>query len=76
MRDRGAIRTLVLGLLSLLFGLLAPFAIWSGTRCLRRIRASGGTLHGTGMAVFGVLAGVTGALFTVGGIALWLLLSS
>src|SRR5207253_3861218 len=42
MRDRAATRALVLGLLALPFGVFSPFAIWSGARSLRRIRASGG----------------------------------
>src|SRR5438093_508562 len=42
MRDRAATRALVLGLLALPFGVFAPFAIWSGARSVRRIRASRG----------------------------------
>ena len=50
MRDRAATRALVLGLLALPFGVLAPFAIWSGIHSLRRIRASDGELRGTSSA--------------------------
>jgi len=74
-RDRSATRALILGLLSLPFGILSPFAIVSGSRSLRRIRTSQGTLHGSGSAVIGLLAGVTGALFLVAGIAFWLFMS-
>jgi hypothetical protein len=74
-RDRAATRALVLGALSLPFGLLAPFAIWSGTRSVRRIRASGGQLTGAWRASLGVAAGLTGAAFAIGGIVFWLFLS-
>ncbi len=45
MRDRGATRALVLGLLGMWFGVFAPFAIFAGARSLRRIRASHGELR-------------------------------
>jgi hypothetical protein len=75
MRDRSAIRALVLGLLSLPFGLFAPFAIWSGARSLRRIRASEGELKGATAAFAGLLAGVVGLMTLVGGTAYWFLVS-
>jgi len=71
-RDRSATRGLVLGLLSLPFGILSPFAIWSGTRSLARIRASQGTLRGSASAIIGLLAGLTGAAFLVAGVLYWL----
>jgi hypothetical protein len=74
-RDRSATRALVLGLLSLPVGILSPFAIWSGSRSLSRIRSSGGALHGTARALVGLLAGVTGAVFLIAGVLYWLFLS-
>jgi hypothetical protein len=63
---------LVLGLLALPFGVLSPFAIVSGIRSLRRIRGSGGTATGRFYAVVGLLGGVIGAVFLVGGVIFWL----
>ena len=71
-RDRSATRALVLGLLSLPFGILSPFAIWSGSRSLGRIRASQGTLRGSAPAMIGLLAGLTGATLLVAGVLYWL----
>ena len=65
----------MLGLLSLPFGLFAPFAIWSGTRSLLRIRASEGELKGAPRAFAGLLAGVIGLLTLIGGTAYWFLAS-
>lgn len=67
MRDRAATRALVLGLLSLPFGIFSPFAIWSASRSLRRAPSVS--------AWIGLVAGLTGALFAAGGLVLWLLLS-
>lgn len=75
MRDRGATRALVLGVLSLPFGVLAPFAVWSGSRSLRRIRSSGGRVTGTWSAGLGLAAGIIGLAFGIGGIVFWLFLS-
>jgi hypothetical protein len=75
MRDRSATRALVLGVLSLPFGLLAPFAIWSGTRSLVRIRASEGELKGANQALAGLLGGGLGLVALVAGAAYWLLSS-
>jgi hypothetical protein len=74
-RDRSATRALVLGLLSLVFGILSPFAIWSGSRSLSRIHASHGDLHGTGAALAGLMSGLAGAAFLVAGLLYWLLTS-
>jgi hypothetical protein len=71
MRDRGATRALVLGLLGLLFGVLAPFAIWSGARSLRRIRASSGELRGETSAATGLTAGLISLAFLLVGAAYW-----
>ena len=75
MRDRAATRALVLGLLALWFGIFAPFAIFSGARSLRRIRASGGELRGTASAATGLVAGLIALLFIVVGVAYWIVAS-
>lgn len=75
MRDRGATRALVLGLLALWFGVFAPFAIFSGARSLRRIRASNGTLRGTASATTGIVAGSIALLVVVVGISYWIAVS-
>jgi len=74
-RDRSATRALVLGLLSLVFGILSPLAIWSGSRSLGRIRASHGELRGSGSALAGLVSGLAGAAFLVAGVLYWLLTS-
>ena len=76
MRDRAATRALVLGLLALWFGIFAPFAIFSGARSLRRIRASNGELRGAVAATGGLIAGLVALATIVVGIAYWLLASS
>ncbi len=75
MRDRSATRAFVLGLLSLPFGIFAPFAIWSGARSLRRIRASNGTLQGAFRAAAGLIAGVLGLAAFIVGTTYWFLAS-
>jgi Domain of unknown function (DUF4190) len=75
MRDRSATRALVLGLLGLPFGVFAPFAIWSGTRSLLRIRASDGELHGTTSAATGLAAGLIGLAFMIAGATYWFVVS-
>lgn len=75
MTDRGANRALVLGLLALLFGLLSPFAIWTGARSLLRIRDSQGKLHGTLQAATGLAAGAVALLTLVVGVVYWLVAS-
>jgi len=74
-RDRAATRALVLGLLSLWFGIFAPFAIWSGARSLLRIRTSDGGLSGSASAGLGLAAGLIGLAAMVTGIAYWFLAS-
>jgi hypothetical protein len=74
MRDRAATRALVLGLLSLPFGVLAPFAIWSGATSLRYIRANG-ELRGAASATTGLVAGLISLAFSIAGATYWFLTS-
>jgi hypothetical protein len=74
-RDRAATRALVLGLLALWFGILAPFAIFSATRSLRRIRASHGELRGATAATGGLVAGLIAFATIIAGVAYWFLAS-
>ena len=76
MTDRAANRALVLGLLAMWFGVFAPFAIVSGARSLRRIRASDGELRGVARATAGLVAGILGLLVVVIGAGWWVLSSS
>jgi hypothetical protein len=66
---------LVLGLLSLPFGLLAPFAIWAALSSLRRIRKSDGALAGKTSAAFGLVAGILGITALIAGTLYWVLAS-
>jgi len=66
---------LVLGLLGLWFGVFAPFAIFTGARSVRRIRASNGELTGETSAVLGLGAGFLGFVAAGGGILYWFLAS-
>jgi Domain of unknown function (DUF4190) len=75
MRERSATRALVLGLLGLPFGVFAPFAIWSGTMSLRRIRASDGQLRGTTSAATGLAAGLISLAFMIAGATYWFVVS-
>ncbi|HEV2030222.1 MAG TPA: DUF4190 domain-containing protein [Candidatus Dormibacteraeota bacterium] len=75
MGDRRATRALVLGLLSLPFGVFAPFAVWTAIRSLGRIRASKGDLRGATRAAAGLVAGVLGLASFVVGTAYWFLAS-
>jgi hypothetical protein len=61
--------------LSLPFGLAAPFAIWSGSRSLLRIQSSGGSVTGVWSAAIGLAAGTAGGAFGIAGVVFWLLLS-
>jgi hypothetical protein len=62
----------VLGLLALWFGVFAPFAIFSATRSLRRIRASNGELLGGGSATMGLVAGAIGMVVILAGVGYWI----
>jgi hypothetical protein len=61
----------VLGLLALPFGVFAPFAVWTGARSLRRIRAAHGELTGGTSAVVGLVAGLLGVAALIVGTAYW-----
>jgi hypothetical protein len=74
-RDRSATPALVLGLLSLPFGLLAPFAIWSGATSLWRIHVSEGSLRGVGSAAGGLVTGLVGFGTLIFGTIYWILAS-
>ena len=63
----------MLGLLSLPFGIFAPFAIWAGVGSLRRIRASAGELSGATSAGVGIVGGILGLTVVVLGTAYWFL---
>jgi hypothetical protein len=67
---------MVLGLLALPFGVLAPFAILSGARSLWRIRTSEGELRGETSAAAGLIAGALGLAVILIGIGYWLVASS
>ena len=54
------------------FGVFVPFAIFSATRSLRRIRASNGELGGAASATAGLIAGVIGMVVIVAGVAYWI----
>ncbi len=75
MRDRAATRSLVLGLLALPFGVIAPFAVWSGVRSVQRIRAAHGELTGETSAALGLAAGLLGFVALIAGTAYWFLAS-
>ena len=65
----------MLGLVALWLGVFAPFAIFSATRSLLRIRASNGELRGTASATTGLVAGVIGMVVIVAGVGYWILAS-
>jgi hypothetical protein len=65
----------VLGLLALPFGILAPFAIWSGARSWRRIHASGGELRGATSALAGLVAGLIAIAALLAGSIYWIVAS-
>ena len=54
------------------FGIVAPFAIFSALRSLRRIRASDGELHGVASAIAGLIAALVALLVVVGGVTYWI----
>ena len=66
----------MLGLLALPFGIFAPFAIFSATRSLKRIRASHGELRGATRAMGGLVAGALGLATFLVGTLYWLVASS
>lgn len=75
MRDRSATPALILGLLSLPFGILAPLAIWFGARALWRIHIAEGSLRGAGSAAGGLVTGLVGLGTLIFGTVYWVLAS-
>ena len=71
MKRSGANLALVLGLLSLPFGLLGPFAIWTAARALRRVRSR--RQGGESRAQLALVLGLVSTLFMVAGIVRFLL---
>jgi hypothetical protein len=70
--DTRARTALTLGVLSLLFGVLAGIpAIWYGRKALLHIAAAGGALRGRWAAWTGIALGVLGVALTIG---LWVYL--
>ena len=69
MMSSRANRALVLGLLSLVLGVLGPFAIWAALDSLRRIRTSRRLLPGEFRAELALVTGVVSTVFTLVGIA-------
>lgn len=67
-RDPGANRALALGVLSLLVGVLGPFAIVTGLGALDRIAAERGVRSGRGAATVGLLCGVLATFFMLAGV--------
>jgi len=62
-------------MLGLPFGVVAPFAVWSSVRSLRRIGAARGELSGAGSALLGLVAGLLGVTTLIVGAAYWFLAS-
>lgn len=75
MADSRATPAFVLGLLSLPFGVFAPFAIWTAIRSLDNIRATKGVLRGATRATAGLVGGILGLASFVIGTAYWFLAS-
>jgi hypothetical protein len=74
-RERSANRALVLGLLALPFGILAPFALWAGITSWRRTRESAGAFTGEISAAIGIVGGMLGLIVLIFGTAYWFLSS-
>jgi hypothetical protein len=74
MKRSGANLALVLGLLSLAFGLLGPFAIWSAVRVLRRGRRTHRAV-GELRAQLALVLGLVSTLFMVAGIVRFVIAS-
>lgn len=65
----------MLGVLSLPFGIFAPFAMWTAIRSLQRINESEGETRGATRAAAGLVAGALGLTSFLVGTAYWLLSS-
>jgi hypothetical protein len=72
LRERRATTALLLGLLGLFFGILAPFALVSGVRSLRDIQRARGRLTGEASALTGIIGGALGSAALVVGVSWWL----
>ena len=59
------------GVLSLGFGVFAPFAIWAGAESVHRIRTGPGNLTGERSAIVGLVAGTISLIALIGGAAYW-----
>jgi len=69
MKRSGANRALLLGILSLLFGVLGPFAIWSALRSLQRV-------PGQARAQMALVLGVVATGFMLFGIARFVVIAA
>ena len=74
MKRSGANLALVLGLLSLVIGLLGPFAIWTSIRAMRRGRRGPGSGGGS-RAQLALALGLVSTLFMVAGIVRFFLVA-
>jgi len=72
--DNQAVVALVLGICSVFCCFLGPVAFFLGNSALRRIRASGGTLGGEGMAQAGRILGIIGTILLALGV-LWVVVA-
>ena len=61
--SRKAIASAILGFAGLPFCPAAPFAIYLGWKALADVKASGGTLEGSGLALTGIVLGGIGTAF-------------
>ena len=68
--DTQAVVSLVLGICSIFCCFLGPVAFFIGNSAIKRIRSSGGTIGGEGMAQAGRILGVIGTVFLALGV-LW-----
>jgi hypothetical protein len=72
--DGQATLSLVLGIISVVCcAILGPVAFFVGNSSLTRIRASGGTLGGEGLAQAGRILGIIGTIFLVLGVIVFVI---
>lgn len=72
--DNQAVVALVLGICSVFCCFLGPVAFFLGNSALRRIRGSGGTVSGEGMAQAGRILGIIGTVLLALGV-LWVVIA-